>query len=422
MNFGEIKAFLGDKPQQSPNVAVKQQLQEQGLKQAAEGITLPSNSVEKKSVASLSSQTTVGLRIYNNALEKTVEVDNKKATLPAPDDKASSLFDFEKVAENVLRFVGGVLTNAANNGADESTLTSLFEQARSGVSKGIALAEKDLAGFQNKEVTEGISKSADSIETGIKNLERKLLGELFSEGPGRVITNTAEQVTSASQNTSELTIRTKDGDEVRIRFEDFEAFQIGQKRQQDRGFTQPIELISEAQKSESIFVSQNTVSFSVSGQLDAQELESIGNLVKDASELSKEFFDGDIETAFNQALDIGFEKQELVGFALQLSRQQQVDVVNAYETVSLFTEETKQRPIDAASVAEPISDYLNKLLNVLEQSSQKLPDANEYENLVNGLVNKVQDIGTTDLLSAINKFNSFNQQLLSNLPSQQEVN
>jgi hypothetical protein len=86
MNFGEIKAFLGDKPQQNPNVAVKQQLQEQGLKQAAEGITLPSDSVDKKSTALLSSQTTVGLRVYNNSLEKTVEVDNKKAKLPAPDE------------------------------------------------------------------------------------------------------------------------------------------------------------------------------------------------------------------------------------------------------------------------------------------------------------------------------------------------
>jgi len=419
MNFGEIKAFLGDKPQQNPNVAVKQQLQEQGLKQAAEGVILPSESAAKKSTASLSSQTTVGLRVYNNALEKTVEVDNKKAKLPTPDDNAKSLFDFEKVAENVLRFVGGVISNAAAKGADEGTLNSLFEQARSGVSEGIALAEKDLAGFLNDEISEGISKSADSIETGIQNLERKLLGEVLNTDSNQSIANTAKQITSTSEKSGELTIRTKDGDEVRIRFEDFEAFQISQKQQQDFAYTQPIDLNSDAQKNESVFVSQNTLSFSVTGELDAQELESIGNLVKDASELSKEFFDGDIETAFNQALELGFDKQELVGFALQLSRQQQVDVVNAYETVSLYNEDSKQRPIDAASVAEPISDYLDKLLNVLEQSSQKLPDGNEYENLVNGLVNEVQDIGTTDLLSAINKFNSFNKQLLSNLPTQQ---
>lgn len=420
MNFGEIKAFLGDKPQQNPNVAVKQQLQEEGLKQAAEGITLPSNSADKKLTASLSSQTTVGLRVYNNSLEKTIEVDNKKTKLPTPDDKAKSLFDFEKVAENVLRFVSGVITNAAAKGADESTLNSLFEQARSGVSKGIALAEKDLAGFLNEEITEGISRSANSIEIGIQNLETKLIGDSTTADPSQSITDIAQQTTSSSENSGELLIRTKDGDEVRIRFENLETFQISQKQQQDRAFTQPIELTPELQNSESIFVAQNTFSFSVSGELDAQELESIGNLVKDASALTKEFFDGDIETAFNQALDLGFNKQELVGFALQLTRQQQVDVVNAYETVSLYNEESKQRPIDAASVAEPISDYLDKLLNVLEQSSQKLPDGNEYENLVNGLVNEVQDIGTTELLSAINKFNSFNQQLLSNLPAQQQ--
>lgn len=399
MNFGEIKAFLGDKPQQNPNVAVNKQLQEEGLKQAAEGVRAPSEAANKATATELSSQTTVGLRVYSNALEKTVEVDSKKADLPKPDDKPKSLFDFEKVAENVLRFVGGVITNAANKGADEEKLTSLFEQARSGVSKGIALAEKDLAGFLNDEIEEGIRKSANSIELGIQNLESRLFGTQIAE---------SLYLARASQESGELNIRTKDGDEVNIRFSDFEAYQRSVQESEELGES----------RSESIFVSENKLSFSVKGELDEQELESIGQLVKDAGALTQDFFDGDVEAAFNQALDLGFDKQELVGFALQLTRQQQVEVVNAYETVSLYNEDSKQRPVNAASVAEPVSDYLDKLLNVLEQSSQKLPDGNEYENLVNGLVNEVQDIGTTDLLSAINRFNSFNKQLLSNLPVQ----
>jgi hypothetical protein len=53
-----------------------------------------------------------------------------------------------------------------------------------------------------------------------------------------------------------------------------------------------------------IFYQENSFSFSVNGELDEDELKAIGQLVADANELTEEFFNGDIETAFNQALEL----------------------------------------------------------------------------------------------------------------------
>ena len=157
MNISQLKAFLGDKPQHLGNEdSIQNQLRDAGLKQA---ISVQSNQASQ-SIDQFSSSASLGVRIYSNALNNTLEVDRRKPDFTAPDPKESeaSLFDFEKIAKNVLSFVGGAIKNAQNRGADEDELKELFEQASSGVLKGIQLAEQDLAGFLNEEIANGISQ------------------------------------------------------------------------------------------------------------------------------------------------------------------------------------------------------------------------------------------------------------------------
>ncbi|MBU2878610.1 DUF5610 domain-containing protein [Aliiglaciecola lipolytica] len=460
MNFGEIKAFMGDKTQVNPNDAVKNQLREAGLRQAEAGISAPAEST----VSKLSSQTTVGLRIYNNSLNQTLQIDEKRANLKNPEETNKSLFDFEEVAKNVLQFVGGVISGAARNGADEETLVSLFEQARSGVSKGIKLAEKDLSGFMNEEISDGIGRSADLIEQGIQRLQDKLFGSQSDPEDRELQSDTSlitESLSASSQQNGELQIRTRDGDEVVIRFEDLKQFELNRQvlLQQEKQIKQEPNIehndvlpragidsagnetvetanneaeevsaqsntqsetsqaaTKQTEVQQSVFIAQNNYSFSVSGELDESELQSIGQLVSDANDLATTFFDGDIERAFEQALEIGFDEQELTGFALQLTRQEQVEVVKTYESVSHYSDEQGSQEQSSKPV-ERVSDYLQKMLNVFEQSQQKLADGDQYETLINSIINEVQDLGTNDLVSAINDFHAFNKQLLNNLPT-----
>lgn len=462
MNINELKAFIGDKPsQQTPDVALRKQLQEIGLKQAQSFNV----SQSQTSVSLFSSQTSVGLRVYTSSLNQSLSINNTNASLPVAEEKQSSLFDFEEVAKNVLRFVGGALKNAAAKGSDENTLLNMFEQAKSGVLKGIELAEKDLAGFMNDEIKDGISRSKALIDEGIKELESSLL-----KGPNAEVDKQQTidgNLAYERSETGELNIRTRDGDEVSIRFEDLQQFEFNQQRiisqtilpsnneqpkevsaSPSTGQVEPqpnsfglapevtdevpegaVEQVSKEPSSESpmqleeryLFIEKNNLSFSVRGQLDEQELVAIGNLVNDANDLAELFFDDDIEGAFQNALELGYNQQELSGFALQLTKRQQVEVVSTYKTVSNFNEDsdTKADPVQAV---KPVSQYLDKMLTVFEQAQQRLQDNSAYEQLVNGIVNQVGRLETTDLLSAINRFHTFNNQLLSSIPAAQASN
>lgn len=456
MNLGEIKAFVGDKSVQStPDQQLKQQLREIGLRQASSSL---GNHVSL-STSVVSSQTTVGLRVYNNSLNQTLSINQKNANLPIPEQKEKSLFDFEEVAKNVLRFVGGAIKQAASKGADEDTLLKLFEQARSGVQKGIELAEKDLEGFINDDIEEGISRSRDLIGQGIQTLQDELFGNR-REQESSIGISTQESLGYSRTEFGDLNIRTRDGDDVTIRFEDLKQFEFNRQSLIEVGYTQPVvpepeitnagasnvnnstetdvaepETDSDSQRSpaasappvqikqsaqeNALFFERSNFSYSVQGELDENELEAIGNLVSDANELAKTFFEGDIETAFKQALEIGYDEQELAGFALQLTRQEQVHVVQAYEAVSHFNDNASSLA-DPVTAVRPISQYLDKALSVLEQSQQNLQDRSAYEDLINGIVNQIEGIDTKDLLSAINQFHSFNKQLIDSLPGVQE--
>lgn len=434
MNFGEIKAFIGDQPQAvKPSTALNKQLQAEGLKQAADFQAQQVAGKAKNPAASvsvISSQTTVGLKIYSGSMQQNVSVNGEKASQQSePDkDKPATLFDFEKVAENVMRFVGGVIKGAAASGADEEKLASLFAQAKSGVAKGIAMAEKDIGGFMNDEISEGISRSRNLIGEQIARLENALSGNSEQTEASAL---TAVAGSYSQQESGELKIRTKDGDEVTLQFVDLSKISISNQSIQSKAFEQNAEdkdpqLNSETSK---LSASQNVTntqtieysgfSLTINGELDESELSSISKLVGDASDLADTFYRGDIETAFNQALELGYDKQELVGFALQLNRVEKAEVVKAYDYVQHFNEDKTTGGEKDKSV-KPVAQYLDKMLNVLEQSSQSLQSIEDYNAMINGIVNEMKDVQVPDLVQAINRFHSFNQQLLEGLPKSEK--
>ena len=441
MNFGEIKAFLGDQPQTvKPSTAINKQLQEEGLKQAAnfqaQQAAGKSAATTAASVSVFSSQTTVGLKIYSGSMQQNVNVNGERA-VPQSDnkeDKPATLFDFEKVAENVMRFVGGVIKGAAASGADDEKLASLFAQAKSGVAKGIAMAEKDIGGFMNDEISEGISRSRSLIGEQITRLENALAGNTEKSE------NTAVSSVSAAysqENSGELKIRTKDGDEVKLEFVDLRQVSFSNQTVQSQLLSasaeanepvgqQPQEEATENTEQRQRDSNSNfqTLEFSgfrlsISGDLDDQELASIGKLVSDANDLADTFYRGDIETAFNQALELGYDKQELVGYALQLNRVEQTEVVKAYGYVQHFNEDQSANEEQEKSV-KPVAQYLDKMLNVLEQSRQSLQSSEDYNTMINGIINEMKDVQVPDLVQAINRFHTFNQQLLEGLPKSEQ--
>lgn len=409
MNVGNIKAFIDQKPSNTPLGEVNKQLKQQAMQQ------MQTVAAGSPSPVALSSQFQIGVNVFNNALNGTLNINQRQADLPEPKDN-QSLFNFEEVAKNVLKFVGGVLKNAHANGANKETLQDLFQQAREGVQKGIKMAEKDLGGLMNDEIKQGIDSSNQLIEDGIKRLESQLIGE-----PSQKFALVTESTRYARSESGELLIRTKDGDELTLKFEDLAAFEANKNLLLKQNSDQKDEKSqdSSASKSQQYQLYQyQSLSFSLKGQLDEEELKAIGDLVKDTNNLADTFFKGDVDAAFNQALNMGFDDQELTGFALQLTRQEQVQVINTYESVSHY-DENKPSERDPAKAVQPVASYLQQMLAVMEKAQEKLQDGQSYEKLVNSLINEMKEVHTPDLISAINRFHSFNSQLLNALPQQE---
>ncbi|MEG3766991.1 DUF5610 domain-containing protein [Alteromonas sp. 14N.309.X.WAT.G.H12] len=424
MNVSDIKAFVSEqKPvvsdkqvSENPNSALKKQLQQDGLRQAAEF---------QQQVATVnvkSTQTTVGLKVYSSSMEHNVTVDGKQGKFhkadDATEDKSASLFDFEEVARNVMRFVGGVIQGAADSGADTNTLSSLFSQARDGVSRGVAMAERDLGNMINDEISTGIKSSEDLIEKRLSQMESELLGNPESEAALQQLFETSA-TSGQPSDSSGLLIRTKDGDEITLKFESVKAFQSQQQSlQASTSETDGVRNEASAVNQPYAHYESHSMHFSLKGELDEDELGAIADLVGSVSDLTDTFFGGDIDKAFEKALELGYDDQELAGYALQLNRVQQPDVVKTYGEIQHYKDGASDTT--HGDEARPIAQYLDKMLNVFNDATQQLASGDDFNSIINGIINEMKDVQVPDLISAINRFHGFNQRLLNVVPTEQQ--
>jgi hypothetical protein len=230
MNISQIKVFLGEQPQHLGNEnSIQNQLRETGLKQVEGG----QHDQASQKIDKFSFSTSLGVRLYSNSFNDNLVVNRQKPNFSVSDSAGSqtTAFDFEKIEKNVLNFVGGAIKNAQNRGDNVDELNSLFEQASSGVLKGIKLAEQDSVGFMNEEIANGISISL--IEEGISDLKRDTSNPeaLEAQNLSKPIVNfTSESL--VNQELGELNITTRDGDSVNITFQDFEKIEFSQKQVQ----------------------------------------------------------------------------------------------------------------------------------------------------------------------------------------------
>eukprot|EP01093_Parvamoeba_rugata_P001729 TRINITY_DN121_c0_g1_i6.p1 TRINITY_DN121_c0_g1~~TRINITY_DN121_c0_g1_i6.p1 ORF type:complete len:432 (-),score=119.71 TRINITY_DN121_c0_g1_i6:902-2197(-) len=421
MNVSQIKAFMGDqkvdeKASVHPNEAIKKQLQQEGLQQAAEFTKQHSATVTVNST-----QTSIGLKVFSGSLSQNVVVDGKRPNESKQSDggeENKSLFDFEKVARNVLGFVSGVIQGAADGGADDETLNGLFSQAREGVSRGFAMAEKDLAGFMNDDIEEGVSRSRTLIDDGIDDLEQNIFN------PNAVGLSGLNAVSASDAKTGSLLIRTKDGDEVTLSFESIKQFSAASQaslyvstgNESDVSGSGSRSIVSQ-QASAYEYYERSGISFSIKGDIDEDEMTAIADLVEQAQDLADTFYSGDLDKAFEQALNLGFDDKELVGYALQLNRTSQTEMVKAYENIKHYSEDSEAEN-QYGNIVSPIAQYLEKMMSTFENAQNTLGSGDDYNSLVAGIISEMEDVQIPDLISAINRFRSFNQTLLDAMPQQ----
>ena len=60
-------------------------------------------------------------------------------------------------------------------------------------------------------------------------------------------------------------------------------------------------------------------------------------------------------------------------------------------------------------------------MDTFANAENKLASSEDYNALIAGLINEMKDVQVPDLISAINRFRSFNQTLLDGLPQSVEA-
>ena len=405
MSVDSIPAAKGGQATvEKPEVALKKQLQQEGLRQARE--FQQSSQATQVTV----SQTRVGSTVLVSSLEQEVVLNERRFDNRQFDkaEENKSAFDFEEVASNVLKFVGGVVRGAAKSGADEAQLTDLIGQARSGVAKGIALAEKDLAGFMNQEITDGIRNSKEAIGEGIDNIEK----EVLSPFRGTMEVGASLSAQYAQLQSGGLKITTKDGDEVEISFGQSRQYQysaserITSSANSNGDANAPATPESDvvARRSLNVQLSEyRGISFSVQGELDDDELGAISDLVKQITDVSKSFFKGDLDIALDKALELGYDEKELAGFALKLNSREVVS-----EKISAYKEVSDGDSSELKKYMRPIKEYMDELKALNQLLDTTLKDGEGYKELVTGVINQMKEVHVPDVLSAINRFHLFN--------------
>ena len=323
------------------------------------------------------------------------------------EEKNKSLFDFEKVAENVLNFIGGRIRLAKEEGSTDEELGNMFAQARSGVTTGFeqALGELEELAVLDDELTEGIEKSRGLIFQGIDDLEQSYFPKddsLTEPVDETLISNKAlssmnSEFYAASSRTSDLQITTLEGDKVSISFSDI------QQAMQNEKYTNNGEQGERFESASSSYRASN-FSYTIEGDISDEEHEAIAALIKDVNTLQKDFFNGDIEKAFNHAVNLGFDSNQISEFSMELYQSKTTRVSQTYNEVA--SSDQKESPSQDKAL-RPLLDFVKQLQLLQSQADELL--ANQEKQF-----SKLFDKVFSAEFSQLEKFNE-NMEKLNNV-------
>ena len=450
------------------------ELQVQSLKQREQATgkvdTAHSQSAQATDKVDLATPVRVGQQVIYVSLSKSLSL-NSKAFDPSASTKSSELdgkveptednplgFDYKTVAKNVLGFVTGYIKLAQSQGKDEKELQDLLGQARKGIDKGFGSARDELKGMSmlSEDLDKGIEKSYTLIQDELQKFEDELFGvpsdEMSDEEATEAVSGSSQTqgLGFSSSSQASLEITTKDGDKVSIRFDDQENWRLQQQNRYSASGRKAVEAYgnkshgenASAQRSEtgalhsgkssgasgssssSIYYSRTQgFSFSVEGDLDADELKSIGSLIDQVGSLSDTFFGGDLDGALKQAKELSLDDNELVGMSLSLKQSQAAALQQRSEAAkataatgdaspSGSTAQGEQAPstTDLGQFFAPFADYLARLQEMIAQANS-LFDQNKQEELNGWVIGQQQGLQGDELTQANEQFSSFNQRM-----------
>ena len=322
---------------------------------------------------------TVQKRVSESVPNKFNEIENQELErlLAERDERA------ELAAGNILTFVERQLRSDVEGGANKDELESRLNAALEGFEKGFGEASDILGnnGLLSDSLSDEIGLTRDKVLAGLDQLKQQYIESdevpqpqaQSKEEQGVVIETqdlrrslgsqlanfSAAQVGEARDFSFEL--RTQDGDTVTINASALYAAQASQSSSSRDGVN--VSSLNFESYEESSF------NLTIEGELDEGELQAINDLLSNVNSLADDFYNGDLSIAFDKALSLGFDSDEISGFALSLTQVKSVRAIQAYQP-----EQEILKPNVMAEL-KPIGKFAQELAQSLTLAKEHFSEA-----------------------------------------------
>lgn len=297
--------------------------------------------------------------------------------------------DAQAVATTMLDHVQRGLDQLRSRGADDGRIQQRLEAAKEGIAKGYDQAEQQLKdmGLLNDDLQAEIDQGRDLINAGLEKMESGQYGkdtqEVGVNSKMPVFESNRYSSQAGQQNSMSLELMTKDGDKISLSFKQSAqsfsyAEQQGHQYISAAGFEQGTEW-----------------QMDVVGSLDEDEQEALSTLLRDVEKLSSTFFAGDLGGALEEAMQLGFDGDELASMSLNLRQESFSSVSRAYNSVQ------PKLPTPALeNLSSSLLGYNDDYLDALDQAKSFA----EPKQLLNDLVDQMfPDDHLKDIFQAYNQ-------------------
>jgi hypothetical protein len=282
-------------------------------------------------------------------------------------------FTPDKVAGRILGFIEQRLQSEQAAGADTSRLQKVLEQTRNGVEKGFAEARKilDGMGVLKGKVASDIDDTYQKIQDGFSDLDKRFNPDAaLVEGSSKV-TAYSERF-AAQAETFEMSVTTRDGDRLRISIAQASAFRLQTGVVASSNGTGS----SVAASSQSSSLQIGAWQVSVEGELDEGERAALEKLFSQVQELSNKFYSGDLSGAFDRAMALEMDGEQLASMSLRLTQTTVRQATDAYSTVAQDGGQA------ASAVNNSLIDYAQGLLEALRSANQVVEEGTGKSSLL----------------------------------------
>ena len=302
----------------------------------------------------------------------------------------------EQAAGNILGFIQRQIERDIANGATDAELQSRLEAGLSGFKKGFNEARERLAALSllDSHVSASIGKTYDLVTGGIDQLAQHHLGRSLSDiAPPKALqpaVNTApswSRYEYASMQSFHFELLTKEGDKVSIQaYANHGETQFWRDEDGNRSNASSANL---------------RYNLNITGDLSDAEKASIDELLQQINALADNFFRGDIDSAFEAALQLGYDHAQIESFAFNLIR---LDVQRANSAYS-----NDAAPNDLQHRLQPLGQFIKDTHEALNKASEFAEPYVLLRSIVEGLYADAEAPGNRDG----KRFSDFLSELLS---------